>query len=45
VAKGSPGATSLTYAAWPTFSLQDISSGEDKTNLQSVKSLLLDTSL
>jgi hypothetical protein len=44
VAKGNPGAT-VTYAPWPTFSLQDISSGEDKTNLQSVKSLLLDTSL
>lgn len=44
VAKGNPGAT-VTYAAWPAFSLQDISTGEDKTNLQSVKNLLLDTSL
>ncbi len=44
VAKGNPGAT-VTYAAWPSFSLVDISTGEDKTNLQSVKSLLLDTSL
>lgn len=44
VAKGNPGAT-VTYAAWPAFSLIDISTGEDKTNLQSVKSLLLDTSL
>ncbi|HET9237961.1 MAG TPA: hypothetical protein VFO10_11950 [Oligoflexus sp.] len=44
VAKGNPNDT-VTYAAWPAFSLQDISTGEDKTNLQSVKSLLLDTSL
>ncbi|WP_218110126.1 hypothetical protein [Oligoflexus tunisiensis] len=44
VAKGNPGDT-VTYAAWPTFSLIDISTGEDKTNLQSVKSLLLDSSL
>jgi hypothetical protein len=44
VAKGNPNDT-VTYAAWPTFSLIDISTGEDKTNLQSVKSLLLDTSL
>jgi hypothetical protein len=44
VAKGNAGDT-VTYAPWPAFSLTDISTGEDKTNLQSVKSLLLDTSL
>jgi hypothetical protein len=44
VAKGNPGDT-VTYADWPSFSLVDISTGEDKTNLQSVKNLLLDTSL
>lgn len=44
VAKGNPNDT-VSYAAWPAFSLTDISAGEDKTNLQSVKSLLLDTSL
>jgi hypothetical protein len=44
VAKGNPNDT-VTYADWPSFSLIDISAGEDKTNLQSVKNLLLDTSL